>query len=236
MKRKTSKWLLLMIPLLLLAGCFVYVSDRYQADERALEAMSSDEVIIGKTDYGWFFDGAGNEDALIFYPGAKVQETAYAPLLHELSRKGIDVCVVDSLFDIAFFNMNGAAKVINELDYDRWYLGGHSLGGVVASLYLQKHPDAFEGLILFASYTNKQMPEGIKEIVIVGSNDGVINWEALEKGRELAYDDYEEHIIEGGNHAQFGSYGLQRGDGQAGISPQEQIRETVEIIIEAINR
>jgi predicted esterase len=132
--------------------------------------------------------------------------------------------------------MNGAAKVINELDYDRWYLGGHSLGGVVASLYLQKHPDAFEGLILFASYTNKQMPEGIKEIVIVGSNDGVINWEALEKGRELASDDYEEHIIEGGNHAQFGSYGLQRGDGQAGISPQEQIRETVEIIIEAINR
>ncbi len=225
-----------MIPLLLLAGCFVYVSDRYQADERALEAMSSDEVIIGKTDYGWFFDGAGKEDALIFYPGAKVQETAYAPLLHELSRKGIDVCVVDSLFDIAFFNMNGAAKVINELDYDRWYLGGHSLGGVVASLYLQKHPDAFEGLILFASYTNKQMPERIKEIVIVGSNDGVINWEALEKGRELASDDYEEHIIEGGNHAQFGSYGFQKGDGQAGISPQEQIRETVEIIIEAINR
>ena len=48
-KRKTREWLLL-IPLLLLAGCFVYVSDRYKADERALEAMSSDEVTIEKTD------------------------------------------------------------------------------------------------------------------------------------------------------------------------------------------
>ncbi len=80
-----------MIPLLLLAGCFVYVSDRYQADERALEAMSSDEVIIEKTDYGWFFDEPSEEKALIFYPGAKVQEITYAPLLHELSRKGEEI-------------------------------------------------------------------------------------------------------------------------------------------------
>ncbi len=236
MKRPIRKTWLLLFPLLLLAGCFVYVSDRYKADTNALEAMSSDEVIVEKTDYGWFFDGAGDEDALIFYPGAKVQEIAYAPLLHELSRKGIDVCVVDSLFDIAFFNMNGAARVMNQLDYDHWYLGGHSLGGVVASLYLQKHPEDFDGLILLASYTNKQMPKKIKEIVIVGSKDDVINWEALKKGRELASDDYKEHIIEGGNHAQFGSYGFQRGDGQADISAEEQIKETVEIIIEAINR
>lgn len=236
MKRFFKKIWLLLILLLLLAGCFVYLADNYKADERALKAMSSDEVIIEKTDYGWFFDGPSEEDALIFYPGAKVQEIAYAPLLHELSRKGIDVCVVDSLFDIAFFNTNGAAKVMNELDYDHWYLGGHSLGGVVASLYLQKHPEDFDGLILLASYTNKKMPDQIKEIAIVGSRDGVINWEALEKGRELASAFYEEHIIEGGNHAQFGSYGFQKKDGQADISAEEQIKETVEIIIEAINR
>ena len=44
--------------------------------------------------------------------------------------------------------------------------------------------------------------------------------------------DYTENIveIEGGNHAQFGSYGLQRGDPPAEITPQEQQARTVEAI------
>ena len=237
MMHRKKKWLILLvlIPVLLAGGFFAYVSDNYKADETAKQALLSDEVIIEGTDYGWFFDGPSAEKALIFYPGAKVEETAYAPLLHELSAKGIDVFVVDSPFDIAFFNMNGADKVMKEYDYDKWFIGGHSLGGVVGSLYLQKHAEDFDGLILFASYTNKQMPDSIKEIVIVGSEDGVINWEALEKGRELASSDYEEHIIEGGNHSQFGSYGFQKGDGQADISMEQQIKETVEIIMNSLN-
>ena len=221
---------------LLTGGFFLYVSDNYEADEWAKQALVSDETIVKETDYGWFFDGPSAETALIFYPGAKVDEKAYEPLLHELSMKGMDVFVVDSPFDIAFFNMNGAEKVLQEYDYDRWYIGGHSLGGVVASLYLQKHAEYFNGLILLASYTNRQMPDSIKEIAIVGSKDGVIDWEALEKGRDLASSDYEEHIIEGGNHCQFGSYGFQKGDGQADISAEEQIKETVETIIDAISK
>ena len=233
-----KKWLIIVCAffVLLTGGFFLYVSDNYEADEWAKQALVSDETIVKETDYGWFFDGPSAETALIFYPGAKVDEKAYAPLLHELSMKGMDVFVVDSPFDIAFFNMNGAEKVLQEYDYDRWYIGGHSLGGVVASLYLQKHAEYFNGLILLASYTNRQMPDSIKEIAIVGSKDGVIDWEALEKGRDLASSDYEEHIIEGGNHCQFGSYGFQKGDGQADISAEEQIKETVEIIIDAISK
>ena len=238
MKHRKKKWLILLIliPLLLGTGLFLFASGGYKADTTAKQALLSDEVIVEETDYGWFFDGPSAEKALIFYPGAKVEETAYSPLLHELSAKGIDVFVVDSPFDFALLNVNGAEKVMKEYDYEQWYIGGHSLGGVVGSLYLQKHPEDFEGLILFAAYTNKQMPDTIKEIVIVGSEDGIIKWEALEKGRELASDDYEEHIIEGGNHAQFGSYGPQKGDGEANISAEEQVKETVEIIVEAINK
>jgi len=36
--------------------------------------------------------------------------------------------------------------------------------------------------------------------------------------------------IEGGNHAQFGSYGPQPGDNEATISAQEQLDQTVEAI------
>ena len=225
---------MLFLVLLLAGSFFVYVSDNYKADDTALNALASDEVIIEKTGYGWFFDGPTEDTALIFYPGAKVDEKAYAPLLHEIAAKGIDVCLIDSAFDIAFFNMNGAEKAMQEYDYASWYIGGHSLGGVVASYYLQKHPKDFEGLVLLASYTNKKMPDSIKEIVIVGSEDGVINRKALAKGRELASADYHEFTIEGGNHCQFGSYGFQKGDDEAEITTEEQIDQTADFIFDAL--
>ena len=34
---------------------------------------------------------------------------------------------------------------------------------------------------------------------------------------------FHEYIIDGGNHAYFGAYGEQRGDGEAAISNREQI-------------
>ena len=71
-------------------------------------------------------------------------------------------------------------------------------------------------------------------IVIVGSEDGVINQKALAKGRELASADYREFIIEGGNHCQFGSYGFQKGDHEAKITAEQQIRQTVDLIVSNI--
>ena len=231
MKHRKIGLILSFLAVLLAASFFVYVSDNYTADETALKALVLDEVIVEETDYGWFFDGSSEDTALIFYPGAKVDEKAYAPLLHELAQKGMDVCLIDSPFDIGFFNLNGADKALKQYHYDKWYIGGHSLGGVIASLYLQKHPDDFAGLILLASYTNKQMPDQIREIVIVGSEDGVINKEALAKGRELSSKDYREFIIEGGNHCQFGSYGFQKGDQEAKITARQQIDQTADLII-----
>lgn len=40
--------------------------------------------------------------------------------------------------------------------------------------------------------------------------------------------------IEGGNHAQFGSYGAQKGDGTAAISAEAQIDETVDVFLKNI--
>jgi len=43
--------------------------------------------------------------------------------------------------------------------------------------------------------------------------------------------DYKEVCIEGGNHAQFGSYGTQKGDGTAAIPAEEQWARTVEVFV-----
>ena len=83
------------ISLVLISGTGIYLSNYYHADETALEALHSDgNVRISETDYGWLFDGPSDTDALIFYPGAKVEESSYAPLARKLAEKGMDVCLV----------------------------------------------------------------------------------------------------------------------------------------------
>lgn len=217
---------------LLIVICFLgYTSVYYHAGEEALRSMQSDEMVsVTETDYGWLFDGPTEETALIFYPGAKVEETAYAPLLRLLAENGIDVCLVKVPLRIAFLAPNAAGKILEKYDYPEWYLGGHSMGGVVASNYAASHEDDFRGTILFASYPTKQLPDSQIEIQLVGTEDQVINRERLESSRTYAPPQYFEHSIKGGNHAQFGDYGTQHGDGIAAISPEEQLRETVDDI------
>ncbi len=92
-------------------GFFIYNTVFYPADETAQAALGSDEnVIVSQTGYGYFFDGPSEENLLIFYPGAKVDEVAYAPLIHNLAEKGMDVCLVHMPFHFALYNRNKAAK------------------------------------------------------------------------------------------------------------------------------
>ena len=229
--------LITVVVLILIVGFGLYTSQYYRADADAIEVLQrgSDRVTITLTDYGWFFDGPSEDSALIFYPGAKVEETAYAPLLHRIAEGQMDVCLVKMPFHLAVFDRNAAEKVIPQYDYEKWYIGGHSLGGAMAALHASDRGDFYKGIFLFASYPSKPLPENMKEILLVGSEDGVIRWEKVQKAREYSSKDYTEHIIEGGNHAQFGSYGRQKGDGRALISARMQINESVEVIKDALS-
>ena len=78
-KLRTALTVLIIIAAALAAVFFVYVNIYYRADDRALAALESDEAVeVEQTSYGWFFDGPGESAGLIFYPGAKVEETAYS--------------------------------------------------------------------------------------------------------------------------------------------------------------
>ena len=213
--------------LLLLAGAFWgYVGDYYPADETALLALASDAVTVEKAGYGWFFDGPSEESALIFYPGAKVEETAYAPLLHRLAEDGMDVCLVKMPFHLAIFHPNAADRVMEQYEYAHWYIGGHSLGGAMAANYAADH--SLDGVILLASYPTKAVDEPM--LILYGANDGVLNQKRVEAAD--SFGTVKEIVIEGGNHAYFGDYGPQRGDGAAAITPEEQ-QQTAADAIEA---
>ena len=125
---------------------------------------------------------------------------------------------------MAIFDASAAEKIIAQLpDIKNWYIAGHSMGGAMASDYASKHQDKVKGLILLGAYIYGDYPEE-NALTIYGS----FNTSVAEKI------DYTENIvvIEGGNHAQFGNYGKQKGDPDATISGEEQQDKAVEAIKE----
>ena len=219
---------------ILLAALFaVYVSDYYPADADARAALASDEAVtVERTDYGWRFDGPSEDTALIFYPGAKVEETAYAPFLRRLAGDGMDVCLVKMPFRLAVFDKNAASDILPRYPYETWYVGGHSLGGAMAADWAADHGEAVAGVVLCAAYPTKPLDPDLTEILVYGSQDGVLRREKLAEGEGYAPARYVREEIPGGNHAQFGSYGPQTGDGEAAISPEAQQARAAAVILD----
>lgn len=233
MKKKRKWFIPLFAAAVLVCAFLIYTGIYYHADASALTALVSDEAVsVTRTEYGWFFDGPSESDALIFYPGGKVEETAYAPLLHRLADQGMDVLLVKMPFRLAVFGTNTADKLMAMYRYERWYIGGHSLGGVMAANYAAEHAGQLAGVFLLAAYPIKDLGSVPLLVSIYGSNDGVLNMEKMDAGKQFAPDNSHRYIIEGGNHALFGNYGDQRGDGKAAISAEEQQRLTVEFMIQ----
>ena len=217
----------------LFALFFFYTENYYHADRTAVMMLRTDEyAAVTSSQTGLLFDGPGEEDLLIFYPGAKVQETSYAPRLRQIAEGGMDVFLVRMPFRLAFFGTNKADEALQETaDYANVYVGGHSLGGAMAANYAAGHAESLDGVILLAAYSTKPLPDSLPVLSVYGTEDGVLNRGNYEKN--LAnLPNLQEVVIEGGNHAQFGSYGEQRGDGEASIDPGRQWNETAEAILE----
>ena len=237
-RHKTKHWYFRVgLPLILLAqlciGCFVYVSDYYHASDSVQEYLKGTrEVSVTEISEGLFLDGPGEGDAMIFYPGAKVEYTAYLPILHSLAKDGIDCFLLKMPANLALLGMKKADRVLDSYDYQSWYIGGHSLGGVAASMYAASHD--LNGLILLAAYPTKEIDEPTLELY--GSNDGVLNLKKRDEGDQYLPDNASIAVIEGGNHAQFGDYGTQKGDGAASISKEEQWEETIQKIEEFVKK
>ena len=223
------------ILLLLAAVSVIYVSIYYRADAAAAAALSSgDAVTVSDIGKGWLFDGPSEDTALIFYPGAKVEASAYAPLLHLLAEQGMDAFLVEMPLRFAFLDQNAAGRIMDQYSYKNWYVGGHSLGGAMAASWAAGNGEKLRGVVLCAAYPTKKLDPALTEILLYGSEDLVLNMDRLRKGDKYSADHVTEHVIEGGNHAQFGNYGIQKGDGTASISAAQQQEEAVRVILGAI--
>lgn len=164
------------------------------------------------------------EAGLILYPGAKVDPHAYVPLAEKIAERGY-ICVIAKMpFNLAFFGIDAASGIIdNYPQTDSWWIAGHSLGGVAAAQYAANHADALEGIALLASYPASDLSEtSLRALSVYGSQDLVLNRESLAENATKLPANTKTVAIEGGNHAGFGAYGPQKGDGEAAISADEQ--------------
>ncbi len=226
---KLTKWakallIILLVTIILTIAMFVWMSIYYCADSVALAVYSSSTSLTEYADYIVLTPDCTTDTAIIFYPGAKVEYTAYLPLLQSIVDScDIMVVLVEMPYNMAFFAIDSADDIIDQyIHIDHWYMMGHSLGGAMASSYASDNIDIIDGLIVLGSYVYGDYPTS-QSLTIYGSlND---------QSDKIDYTD-NIVVIEGGNHAQFGNYGEQSGDAVATITAQEQQDQTVDAIYE----
>ena len=101
----------------------------------------------------------------------------------------------------------------------------------MAASFAAENTDFYEGLILLAAYSTEDLSgKGLKVCSLYGDRDGVLNLEKYEQYRSNLPEDTLELVLEGGNHAGFGSYGPQEGDGESALASGEQLQWTADSI------
>ena len=225
---KIAAGILLAILVLIAGGFFWYVSDYYRAEDVALEVLSAGDNIEVRDDLTVLSPSYPTDTAVIFYPGAKVEAIAYLPLLDQLRQTGLTCVLVEMPFHLAIFDANAAEDVMEAFrEIHHWYMAGHSMGGAMASQFASERPDEVDGLILLGAYLyGDYSPKDT--LTVYGS----LNQSVEDKIN------YTENVVEiqGGNHAQFGNYGPQKGDLPAEITAEEQQAQTVAAITDFIAR
>ena len=228
---------LVAVLLALMIGWGVYVGDYYSADETAVSAMAGSETVsVQKMDKMTVFSPENPTAGFLFYPGGKVESTAYAPLMLALAERDVLCVLIPMPCNLAVLNPNAAEGIQEQFpEIENWYIGGHSLGGSMAASYAAKHGEELGGLVLLAAYATADLTDSALDVLsLYGSEDGVLNMEKQENYRKNLPETTVEIVIPGGNHAGFGSYGAQDGDGEASISAAQQIQYTAEAMAEFV--
>jgi dienelactone hydrolase len=226
-------WLLPAVVLLAAAGFVVWATAIPEPMPQALASLEPGDQVQIETEPWLVFRPEGQEPTtgLILYPGGKVDPRAYAPAARALAEKGYLVVVVPMPLNLAVFGADQAAEVIAAFPEIRhWAIGGHSLGGAMAARFALQHPDAVEGLALWAAYPASSDDLSGKSAAVVsisGTRDGLATPDKIAASRPLLPADTRWVAIEGGNHAQFGWYGDQAGDNEATISRENQQQQII---------
>jgi Predicted hydrolases or acyltransferases (alpha/beta hydrolase superfamily) len=233
--KKFKRWLLGSL-IVLLAICSIILlivkNKEYQPSNTAQQASSTSTVI----DNTIKFSGDDSKPMVIFYPGALVEPKSYSIWAQKVSQAGFSVYIVRFPLDLAVLNANAAKKIQKNHQY---IIGGHSLGGTMASRYAKNNSQKLLGVFFLASYPEKKgdlHETNVPVLSLTATKDGVLNYTNYQKAKKLLPNNTIYEQISGGNHAGFGSYGKQSGDNSATISNVKQQNIISKLLINWLNK
>ncbi|ONI43390.1 hypothetical protein AN641_10240 [Candidatus Epulonipiscioides gigas] len=209
-------------------GIFIWTNNTYElSSDITLPQYSSGSIITSYSDY-IIYNPTNNttNTGIIIYPGALVEPNAYSYYAIQLAKQGYLVAILDVTMNLSLLDTNKAMNVINHFpEISSWYVAGHSMGGVSATVFVNNNLDIVDGLILLASYPSSNINLSFSELKVLsiyGELDGLSTVDEINNSKSQLPTDTTFVEIKGGNHAQFGLYGEQKGDLKATISPLEQ--------------
>jgi pimeloyl-ACP methyl ester carboxylesterase len=80
-----------------------------------------------------------------------VDPHSYIAPMAEFSRRGYRVVIAKVPSNLAILSISKGLELSQRLG-GRWVAAGHSLGGVAAAWSIADNPEAFEGLVMMASF------------------------------------------------------------------------------------
>lgn len=188
-------------------------------------------------------EGEARTTGLAFYQGAKVDPQAYAHILRPLAEAGFPIVIFKQPYNLAVLDSKAANAVIGDTDddIDRWVIGGHSLGGAMASSYAEQPRDELYGLLLYAAYPVNDMSQraDLAVMSVYGTNDDIATPQEIDESAAELPPSTDFVRIEGAIHSYFGDYGPQRGDGTPDVTREAAQREITDAslrLLEAIDR
>lgn len=151
-----------------------------------------------------------------------MEGAAYLPLLDQLRQTGVTCILVEMPFHMAIFDPDAALDVIPQFPEIRhWYIAGHSMGGAMASSLPPATRTRWTGSFCWEPISTATIRRRTPSPSMAPSTRA---WRIKSTTPKTLW------RSKAANHAQFGNYGPQKGDLPAGISAEEQQRQTVEAI------
>lgn len=209
----------------------------------ALKVWDNPAITVTSTDHSIVLSPAADapettasDTGLVFIPGARVDPYAYMyKLSGVVEETGATVVITKPTLNLAFFDTRPLSVFTEDApDITEWFVGGHSLGGVRACQLAEAADSGEEvvGLVLFGSYCANDLAEsGLRVLSISADSDGLSTPEKIRSAAQLLPGDTVFVQIGGANHAGFGDYGAQPGDGSATIDSAQMRAEITDALV-----
>ncbi len=238
-QKNVNGWIRCILVILLsfsvtLSMAYAWLNQVQPASEKVNDALiSADSVIVYKTDYGWFFDSWGTENAMVFYGEEQIDETAYAPLMRACANQGLDCFLLEPQFHRHYLDDSCMPEVMNRHSYPGFFTGGIGSSAVSAVSYANAYPEVFDGVILFDAVPEETMNEDSVLIAIYAAIDGM-NTGGYEEAKKSFPLHTREASIDGAVHAGFAETAVSEVSEKASISPELQRQIAGQMIRQAL--